>query len=326
MNLPCLALALGAVSAGALRLPDGDSCTTPGDKLKPGCGLLVIAAGHKHVKEGMTNWLPALVTQEPIPSCPTLEVHVYTDALETFRQGLEDLPMGKAELARKRWSLHLRDVQELRSCAEEGYREHQLFKYYQKVLLMKFAGSFEIAIMADTDIQLKKNDTLAQYVEMLGSQDLVLSKERNPWAGSAYNHRYPRPPGLGPTELTEFANYPERNTGFVVFNMRNPAVRKLIHLWGQRFTECMDDCCCQKVIHDQPSFREALFELRSEIKEELCSPDTCCREAGAYACPPGVCTSTSCLFWHAHNWSVTVAPPGFKPGAAKARKCTCPES
>mmetsp|Transcript_34545 Transcript_34545/g.107316 ORF Transcript_34545/g.107316 Transcript_34545/m.107316 type:complete len:325 (+) Transcript_34545:124-1098(+) len=324
MNLPCLALALGAVSAGALRLPDGDSCTTPADKLKPGCGLLVIAAGHKHVKEGMTNWLPALVTQEPIPSCPTLEVHVYTDALETFRQGLEDLPMGKAELARKRWSLHLRDVQELRSCAEEGYREHQLFKYYQKVLLMKFAGSFEIAIMADTDIQLKKNDTLAQYVEMLGGRDLVISMERNQFGGSG-SPRYPRPPGLGQEEMTEFARYGERMTGFVAFNMRSPAVRKLIQLWGQRFKECMDDCCCQKVIHDQPSFREALFELRSEIKEELCSPDKCCKAMSIYACPPGACTNTSCIFWHGHG-SMTVAPPPVRPGAPQAHKCTCPDS
>lgn len=305
---------------GALRLPDTDECRPP-SQLKPGCGLLVLASGNQHVKEGVTNWVKALVTQDPVPRCTSLEAHVYTDQPDDFTKKLAEFPQSRAKLAQRRWSLHLHDVQELLKCAEYGLKGHDLFKYYLKILLMKQAGTFEISILADTDIQLKRNDALAQYIGLLDGHDLVLSLERNPFGGSSNNRTFPGPRGLDMSVLKEYSEFQERNTGFVVFNMRNPAVRQLTPLWGQHLAACMKDSRCKaEVIHDQPAFREALFELRSQIRERQCTPDTCCREAGMYVCPKGICTPKSCWFWHAHSWDLLYPSP---VEASRTLQCEC---
>lgn len=99
------------------------------------------------------------------------------------------------------------------------------------------------------------------------------------------DHRKLHPPGLTKDEVEEWSEFQERNAGVIALNRKFNTGRKIAFDWKKAFERHIETRAPVK--GDQPSFREALFMNRNNMREVLFRDDQVCRygEAGSHVWP-----------------------------------------
>ena len=69
----------------------------------------------------------------------------------------------------------------------------------------------------------------------------------------------PAPLGLSASERERWAEFPERNLGFVMLQSQSPLVRALLESFAAEFVRQVNDSKLTKLVSDQPAWRSALF-------------------------------------------------------------------
>jgi hypothetical protein len=109
----------------------------------------------------------------------------------------------------------------------------------------------------------------------------------NPF-GKTNGSRVPLRAGI---PAAEFAQFPERNMGFVVLKSDHPKVMELMTLYRDTFVRHVSDPNVM-ILGDQASMREALFTMRVWVHDHVVSSSIGCRFVGG--CDDG------CLIVHRH--------------------------